>query len=52
MKNRSFNSDLKNVASWGYWKGAISYGVGTPKEGQPYFEALQGLFSPLTSTLS
>lgn len=41
MKNRSFNQDLKNVASWGYWKGAIQYGVGTPKEGQPFFEALQ-----------
>ena len=43
MKNRTFNQDLKNVASWGYWKGAISYGAGTPKEGQPFFEALQGL---------
>jgi flavine halogenase len=43
LKNRSFNQDLKNVASWGYWKGAIQYGVGTPKEGQPFFEALQGL---------
>lgn len=42
LKNRSFNQDLKNVASWGYWKGAIQYGVGTPKEGQPFFEALQG----------
>jgi len=41
MKNRSFNQDLKNVANWGYWKGAIQYGVGTPKEGQPFFEALQ-----------
>ncbi|KAL9132612.1 MAG: hypothetical protein Q9175_006212 [Cornicularia normoerica] len=40
LKNRSFNQDLKNVANWGYWKGAISYGVGTPKEGQPFFEAL------------
>ncbi|KAH8691645.1 radH flavin-dependent halogenase [Talaromyces proteolyticus] len=40
MKNRSYNKDLKNVASWGYWRGAISYGIGTPKEGQPLFEAL------------
>ena len=46
MKNRSFNQDLKNVASWGYWQGAINYGVGTPKEGQPFFEALQGLSIP------
>lgn len=44
LKNRSFNGDLKNVASWGYWKGAIQYGVGTPKAGQPYFEALDGLY--------
>ncbi|KUL83536.1 hypothetical protein ZTR_10554 [Talaromyces verruculosus] len=41
LKTRSYNQDLKNVASWGYWRGAISYGVGTPKEGQPFFEALQ-----------
>lgn len=40
MKNRTFNQDLKNVANWGYWKGAISYGIGTPKEGNPFFEAL------------
>jgi flavine halogenase len=40
LKNRSFNQDLKNVASWGYFRGAIMYGVGTPKENQPYFEAL------------
>lgn len=42
MKNRTFNQDLKNVANWGYWKGAISYGIGTPKEGDPFFEALSG----------
>ncbi|KOS43943.1 hypothetical protein ACN38_g5115 [Penicillium nordicum] len=41
LKNRTFNSYLKNVASWGYWRGATPYGVGTPVEGQPYFEALQ-----------
>lgn len=45
LKNRTFNQDLKNVASWGYWKGAIQYGEGTPKEGQPFFEALQGIHS-------
>ncbi|KAH8585720.1 non-heme halogenase [Bisporella sp. PMI_857] len=39
LKNRAFNHDLKNVASWGYFKGAIQYGVGTPQEGQPFFEA-------------
>ena len=42
LKNRSFNSDLKNVASWGYWSGAIKYGIATPQEGLPFFEALQG----------
>lgn len=51
MKNRSFNQDLKNVANWGYWKGAISYGIGTPKEGQPFFEALQGLYPLLLSLM-
>lgn len=40
LKNRTFNHDLKNVASWGYWKGAIQYGIGTPKMRQPFFEAL------------
>lgn len=40
LKNRHFNQGLKNVASWGYWKGAGRYGVGTPQEGVPYFEAL------------
>ena len=44
LRNRTFNQDLKNIANWGYWKGAISYGVGTPKEGLPFFEALQGDF--------
>ena len=43
LKNRSFNQDLKNLANWGYWKGSISYGVGTTKEGWPFFEALHGL---------
>ncbi|KAF2128241.1 FAD/NAD(P)-binding domain-containing protein [Dothidotthia symphoricarpi CBS 119687] len=40
LKNRHFNQGLKNVASWGYWQGAGRYGVGTPEEGVPYFEAL------------
>ncbi|PYH51723.1 NAD(P)/FAD-dependent oxidoreductase [Aspergillus niger CBS 101883] len=41
LKSRTYNSYLKNVASWGYWRGATPYGVGTSVEGQPYFEALQ-----------
>lgn len=47
LKNRHFNQGLKNVASWGYWRGAGRYGVGTPQEGVPYFEALSGLHSCL-----
>lgn len=44
LKNRRFTQGLKNVASWGYWKSGGVYGVGTHKEGSPYFEALQGKF--------
>lgn len=42
LKNRDFNSTLKNVASWGYWKGCGQYLPGTPRGGSPYFEALSG----------
>jgi flavin-dependent dehydrogenase len=42
MKNRKYNKGLKNIANWAYWEGAEPYGVGTPQEGQPYFEALDG----------
>lgn len=42
LKNRHFNQGLKNVASWSYWKGGGVYGVGSYKEGAPYFEALKG----------
>ncbi|KAL2147438.1 hypothetical protein VTI28DRAFT_9337 [Corynascus sepedonium] len=41
LKNRKFNQTLKNIANWGYWKGGGTYGVGTHKEGSPFFEALQ-----------
>ncbi|PNP59076.1 hypothetical protein THARTR1_01324 [Trichoderma harzianum] len=41
LKNRSYNQGLKNVASWGYWKNGGVHGVGTHKEGVPYFEALK-----------
>lgn len=44
LKNRTFNQDLKNVANWGYWKGATSYGEGTNRYGQPVFEALSGQY--------
>ncbi|KAL7952855.1 non-heme halogenase [Trichoderma compactum] len=41
FKNRKYNQGLKNVATWGYWKGAGAYGKGTPRENSPFFEALQ-----------
>jgi hypothetical protein len=46
LKNRKYNSGLKNVASWGYWKNVSDFGVGTKMEGQPYFVALEGKFLP------
>lgn len=42
MKNRQQNQGLQNMAHWGYWKGGGAYGVGTHKEGSPFFEALLG----------
>jgi flavine halogenase len=47
MKNRRYNQGLKNVASWGYWKGTGAYAVGTPRANSPFFEALQGTESQL-----
>ncbi|KAJ7496994.1 FAD binding domain-containing protein [Mycena latifolia] len=40
LKNRHFNSSLKNVAVWGYWSEVGTYGLGTPRAGAPWFEAL------------
>ncbi|KAJ7816662.1 putative halogenase [Mycena olivaceomarginata] len=34
------NPALKNIASWGYWKGAGIYMPGTNRENAPWFEAL------------
>ncbi|KAI4120451.1 MAG: hypothetical protein LQ338_007010 [Usnochroma carphineum] len=42
FKNCKYNQGLKNNAKWGYFKNTGYYGVGTRKEDQPYFEALQG----------
>jgi hypothetical protein len=42
LKNRKINEGLKNIANWGYWKGAGCYAIGTEKENQPFFEALTG----------
>lgn len=41
LKTRKYNQGLKNMAKWGYWKNVGKYGVGTSREGSPYFEALQ-----------
>ncbi|KAF6219189.1 hypothetical protein HO133_005014 [Letharia lupina] len=40
LKNRKNNQGLKNIANWGYWKGAGEYVPDTPRQGQPLFEAL------------
>ncbi|KAL4781316.1 FAD/NAD(P)-binding domain-containing protein [Aspergillus varians] len=40
FKNRTFNQGLRNIANWGYWRGAGKYAPGTEKENQPFFEAL------------
>ncbi|KAI0708919.1 FAD/NAD(P)-binding domain-containing protein [Cerioporus squamosus] len=40
LKNRKFNTSLKNVAVWGYWKNTGMYGAGTSRENAPFFEAL------------
>ena len=45
LKNRKTNQGLKNIANWGYWTGADMYGVGTKREGVPFFEALSGTHS-------
>ena len=46
LKNRKNNQGLKNIANWGYWKGGGDYAVGTPRQGQPFFEALSGTDHP------
>ena len=43
LKNRKYNAGLKNMANWGYWKGAATYAAGKPEEGCPYFEHLSGM---------
>ncbi|KAG6887682.1 Flavin-dependent halogenase armH2, partial [Termitomyces sp. T32_za158] len=40
LKNRRFNSSLKNMAFWGYWRGGGRYSPGTTRENAPWFEAL------------
>lgn len=45
LKNRIYNKSLKNIAWWGYWSGVTPYGLGTEREGNPFFEALIGSLS-------
>ncbi|PNY28268.1 RadH flavin-dependent halogenase [Tolypocladium capitatum] len=49
LKNRKFNEGLKNLAIWGYYKGALHWSEGTPRENQPYFEGMRG--EPSFSTM-
>jgi hypothetical protein len=50
LKNRKYNQGLKNVANWGYWKGASPYAEGTSRHNVPFFQALTGI--PITPTCS
>ncbi|KAH9036550.1 FAD/NAD(P)-binding domain-containing protein [Lactarius hengduanensis] len=57
LKNRRFNSSLKNVAMWAYWRNTGVYARGTTAEGSPYFEALSdesgwAWFIPLGANLT
>ncbi|KIK67905.1 hypothetical protein GYMLUDRAFT_92568 [Collybiopsis luxurians FD-317 M1] len=40
LKTRVFNESFRNIATWGYWKGAGVYSPGTERENAPWFEAL------------
>jgi hypothetical protein len=44
LKNRHFNTSLKNIAVWGYWRNVGGYGLGSKRQGSPWFEALTGMF--------
>ncbi|KAF8999777.1 hypothetical protein BDQ17DRAFT_1391411 [Cyathus striatus] len=41
LKTRKFNQSLKNIACWGYWRGASRYENGLAAIGPPFFEALK-----------
>lgn len=44
LKNRHFNASLKNIAVWAYWRNVGGYGLGSKRQGSPWFEALTGIF--------
>ncbi|KAI0305155.1 hypothetical protein B0F90DRAFT_1701776 [Multifurca ochricompacta] len=57
LKNRRFNSSLKNIAMWAYWENTDVYARGAAAEGAPYFEALTdesgwAWFIPLRESLT
>ncbi|KAG2353895.1 hypothetical protein BDR07DRAFT_1553174 [Suillus spraguei] len=39
-ENGEISFDYLNIALWGYWTGAGSYGVNTTRDGAPWFETL------------
>ncbi|PYH34507.1 NAD(P)/FAD-dependent oxidoreductase [Aspergillus neoniger CBS 115656] len=41
LKNRWYNEGLTDLATWGYFENAATYGVGTVMEGSPYFSCLE-----------
>ena len=46
LKNRHYNSSLKNVANWAYFEGTGSYDNDPGHPNTPFFEALSGKISP------
>ncbi|TFY79281.1 hypothetical protein EWM64_g4732 [Hericium alpestre] len=40
LQNRKINSNLKNMAMWGYWSGCGSYHHGDPPTVAPFFQVL------------
>jgi flavin-dependent dehydrogenase len=50
LKNRQYNTTLKNVANWAYFEGGGLYGEGTGRANSPFFEALLGTHELETSS--
>lgn len=48
LKNRRFQSSLKNIAVWGYWIGTSKYMPGSDRDNAVYIEALNGT-CPITT---
>lgn len=59
LKNRHYNTALKNVANWAYYEGTNFYNNDATRRNTPFFEALNGkstrpfvVFSPLPQILT